>query len=128
MACRKKKDLKAAAENSVFLGYGDMKSVKALSGSSLINRLASMTRAAKPEMYVTRFYDKSRSPLSDLSKTPCQELFAMLAPEANAKGSKNGSSSWKRHIGNRLFALLGDKFSPAINTELSDFFNRTLAA
>jgi cytidylate kinase len=118
-------DLNEAAKRSVFLGYGDMNSVMAVTGSRLLTELNNLSRPARPEMYSSRFYDKTRNLITDLSKTPLEELLAMLALEPDGLGFRKASGSWQKHLRVRCATVLGAAFSSGIDQALSDFFKRT---
>ena len=90
--------------------------------------MTNMTRAARPEMYVSRFEDKSRNRLDDLSKTPLEELFAMLALEADGRGFKNGSVLWREHLQDRCSVILGRRYFRDLEGELSAFVSKNAPA
>jgi hypothetical protein len=118
-------DVNAAARDSVFLGYNDIKSVKKeVVGNNALQALKVMPRAAKPEMYVNRFNDKSGKRLRDLSRTPLDEFFAMILLDADALGLRKGSVAWKKHVKTKCLTIFENKNVAKIEEALTDFLNR----
>jgi hypothetical protein len=117
-------DVEKAAEKSVFLGYGDLNSVnKGLNRDQAIRELGDMPRPATPEMYVSRFNDKSGQRLADLSRTPVDEFFAMVSLQADAQGLKNGSKAWQAHVRSKCKAIFDGKDYSKIGHALTKFIN-----
>jgi hypothetical protein len=120
-------DVNEAAKKSAFLGYNDMKAVSKLEGDKAVRELAGMPRPAKAEMYVSRFDNRTGNRLSDLSRTPQDELFAMLALDADALGRRNGSMSWRKHVKDRCDTIFKDSASEEIKEALALFLNAIAA-
>ena len=77
--------------------------------------------AATPEMYVVRFKDKDGNKLTDLSKTPANEFFAMLMLEAEAKGLRAGTVKFQRHVRARTLELVD---LPALGHQLTVYLTK----
>jgi len=116
--------VKAAAQQSVFLGYGDMNSVrKMLSGPAAIDELRDMPRPAQPVMYASRFRDKSGHPLNDLARAPHEEFFCMVLLEADSQGLKIGSRKWKKYIWGRCQAIFDTTDFSRVGEALTRFLS-----
>jgi ATPase family associated with various cellular activities (AAA) len=115
-------DFDTAAINSVFLGYSDMESIspQRVDPADAVERLEALPRAARPTMYLSRFYDKQGKPISEVRRTPAEELFAMLALEAEAKGKALRRSEVQAYIAAFLDERFGlDNWPEGLREELN---------
>jgi hypothetical protein len=111
-----------ASKASVFATYGDLKSVKTASkASTTLPALKSMTPPATPEMYAARFKQRGGTVISDISRTPIEELFAMLFLEAEAAGLRYKTEAIEKYVFDRCSDLLPEDILDRAKVELKNF-------
>jgi predicted component of type VI protein secretion system len=89
-------DVDEAVKISVFLSYGDLKSVSTrYQGAKAIEQLKATPAAANPDLYRARFHDKSGNFVSESRRTPIVEFIAMVALEMDAEGKNRGTEPWQ---------------------------------
>jgi hypothetical protein len=119
-------DVDAAATNSAFLSFNDMKLIsKRVVGSDAIKELTAASPAATPDTYIARFHKKNESLIKDAGRAPTIEFAAMVALEVDAAGRTRSAPDWENNIRNKATNRFQEKLPPKIDEALANFIEST---
>jgi SpoVK/Ycf46/Vps4 family AAA+-type ATPase len=119
-------DVDAAATNSPFLSFNDMKLIsKRAVGPDAIKELTAAVPAATPDTYIARFHKKNESLIKDAGRAPIIEFAAMVALEVDAAGKTRSAPDWENNIRSKATNRFHDKLPPKIDEALANFIEST---
>lgn len=114
-----------ASQKSVFQSITDLRSVRRNApAGSVLDAIAKTEAAAVPAMYVTRFKNKSGDDLTDLTRTPAEELFSMLLLDAEALGFKPRTRAHNAHLYEQLQRLFERPMAQKLGHALTSFLEK----